>query len=69
VEPKETVGANIRAQRERRKWTQERLADEAGMHLREVGRAERGNRDMRISTVAKFARALDVPASKLVDGI
>ncbi|HXS32231.1 MAG TPA: helix-turn-helix transcriptional regulator [Solirubrobacterales bacterium] len=69
MEPKETVGANIRAQRERRKWTQERLADEAGMHLREVGRAERGNRDMRISTVAKFARALDVPASKLVDGI
>lgn len=69
MEPKQIVGTNIRAQRERRKWTQERLADEAGMHLREVGRAERGNRDMRISTVAKFARALDVPASKLVDGI
>jgi transcriptional regulator with XRE-family HTH domain len=69
VEPKDIVGANIRAQRKQQGWTQERLADEAGMHLREIGRAERGNRDMRISTVAKFARALDVPASKLVDGI
>jgi transcriptional regulator with XRE-family HTH domain len=69
VEPKERVGANIRALRKRRKWTQEHLADEAGMSLREVGRAERGVRDLRISTVAKFARALEVPASKLVDGI
>jgi len=69
VEPKKRVGANIRAQRERRRWTQERLADEAGLSLREVGRAERGARDLRISTVAKFARALGVTASKLTDGI
>lgn len=63
------MGANIRAQRKRRKWTQERLAHEMGSSVMEVGRAERGKRDMRISTIAKYAGALEVPASKLVDGI
>jgi transcriptional regulator with XRE-family HTH domain len=69
VEAKEIVGANVRAQRKRRKWTQEALAEEAGMHLVEVGRVERGVRDMRVSTVAKLARALDVPASRLLKGV
>jgi transcriptional regulator with XRE-family HTH domain len=69
VEPKKTVGTNVRAQRKRRRWTQEHLAHEAGMNLREIGRVEKGDRDMRISTIAKLAHALEVPASKLVDGI
>jgi transcriptional regulator with XRE-family HTH domain len=66
VEPKEIVGRNVRTQRKKRDWTQETLAEHAGMHLNEVGRVERGVRDMRISTIAKLAVALEVPASKLV---
>jgi transcriptional regulator with XRE-family HTH domain len=69
VEPKDIVGANIRAQRKRLGLTQEGLADRAGMHLVEVGRAERGVRDLRVSSVAKLARALDVPAMELLRGV
>jgi transcriptional regulator with XRE-family HTH domain len=69
VEPKAIVGANIRACREELGWTQEDLAYEADMHINEVGRAERGKRDMRVSTLARFAHALEVPAGKLTKGI
>jgi transcriptional regulator with XRE-family HTH domain len=69
VEPKQQVGQNIRAQRKRIGITQEALAHKCDMHPVEVGRAERGTRDLRISTVVKLARGLDVPACELLRGI
>lgn len=69
VEPKIAVGRNIREQRKRLGLTQEDLAGRAGMHVVEVGRAERGVRDVRVSTVAKLARGLDVPAAELLRGV
>jgi len=65
VEPKVAVGQNIRAQRKRRELTQEQLAHRAGTHPVEVGRVERGTRDMRVSTVVKLARGLEVPPMEL----
>jgi transcriptional regulator with XRE-family HTH domain len=65
-EPKVAVGRNIKVQRKRRALTQEELGHRAGMHPVEVGRAERGARDMRISTVVKLARGLDVPPMELL---
>jgi transcriptional regulator with XRE-family HTH domain len=69
VEPKQKVGQNIRAERKRVGITQEALAERAGMHPVEVGRAERGLRDLRVSTVAKLAQGLDVPACRLLRGV
>jgi len=69
VEAKDAVGRNIKVQRERRDWTQEELAHRAGMHPVEVGRAERGVRDLRVSTIAKLARGLGVPATELMRGV
>jgi XRE family transcriptional regulator, regulator of sulfur utilization len=69
VETKVAVGHNIRTQRKRRNLTQEELAHRAGMHPVEVGRAERGVRDMRVSTVAKLARGLDVSPMELFRGM
>jgi ribosome-binding protein aMBF1 (putative translation factor) len=69
VEPKFAVGRNIRAQRKRLGLTQEELAHRSGMHPVEVGRAERGVRDMRVSSVVKLARGLDVPPMKLFRGV
>ena len=69
MEPKFTVGANIRSIRRRAGMTQEDLAHTAGMHPVEVGRAERGLRDMRISTVVKLARGLGVPVGRLLEGV
>jgi transcriptional regulator with XRE-family HTH domain len=65
VEPKFAVGRNIRAERQRRELTQEELGHRAGLHPVEVGRAERGVRDLRISSVVKLARGLDVPPMEL----
>jgi transcriptional regulator with XRE-family HTH domain len=69
VEPKLVVGQNIRAHRKRLRLTQEALADRCGMHPVEVGRAERGVRDVRVSTIAKLARGLEIPACELLRGV
>lgn len=63
------VGANIRTNRKQQKLTQEELAHRSGLHPVELGRAERGTRDLRVSTVAKIARGLDIEASELLRGI
>jgi transcriptional regulator with XRE-family HTH domain len=49
--------------------TQEALAERADMHPVEVGRAERGVRDLQVSTIAKIAHGLGVPASELLRGV
>jgi transcriptional regulator with XRE-family HTH domain len=69
VEPRYVVGNNIRANRKRQGLTQEQLADRCGIHLVEMGRAERGIRDLRVSTVAKIARGLEVEACELLRGV
>jgi len=69
VEPKIQVGKNIRSNRKRLKLTQEALAERCDMHPVELGRAERGKRDLRVSTVAKIARGLEIPAYELLKGI
>jgi ribosome-binding protein aMBF1 (putative translation factor) len=69
VEPKLQVGQNIRAERKRVGITQEALAERCDMHPVEVGRAERGVRDLRISTVVKLARGLQIPACELLRGV
>jgi transcriptional regulator with XRE-family HTH domain len=66
VEPKLKVGQNIRANRKRVGITQEALAERCDMHPVEVGRAERGTRDLRVSTVVKLARGLEIPACELL---
>ena len=69
MEPKIQVGKNIRSNRKRLKLTQEALAERCDMHPVELGRAERGKRDLRVSTVAKIARGLEIPAYELLKGI
>lgn len=68
-EPKVVVGRNIKRHRERQGLTQEALAHRCGVHPVELARAERGARDMRVSTVAKIAKGLRVPAGDLLSGI
>jgi transcriptional regulator with XRE-family HTH domain len=69
VETKLIVGKNIRHNRKRIGITQEALAERCDMHPVEVGRAERGTRDLRVSTVAKLARGLEIPACELLRGV
>ncbi len=69
VEPKDQVGQNIRSHRKRLDLTQEALAHKCDMHPVELGRAERGKRDLRVSTVVRIAHGLEIAPKDLLDGI
>ena len=69
MEPKVRVGLNIKERRKAADLTQEALALRCDMHLVEIGRAERGLRDLRVSTVAKIAQGLGIPACELLRGV
>ena len=64
--PEAVVGDRIRALREGRGWLQRELAAVAQLPVRTVGRIERGEVDVRLSTVAKIAAALGVPLKELM---
>lgn len=69
MKPQVIVGQNIRHHRKLQSLTQEALAHRCGIHPVELARAERGVRDMRVSTVAKIAKGLRIPAGDLLAGI
>ena len=60
------VGAAIRRQRLSQDLLQRDIATRAGLPLRTVGRIERGEVDVRLSTLAKIASALNVPLKSLL---
>jgi DNA-binding Xre family transcriptional regulator len=62
-------GANVRAARVARGWTQEELAHRTGLASVQVSRIERGKREVRLSTLLRLVRALDVPPAALLDGL
>ena len=69
MEPREIVGRNIRTRRAELGITQELAADRCGIHAVEFARAERGQRDLRVSTVCKIAKGLGLEAGTLLRGL
>ena len=69
MEPKQRVGENIKARRAELGITQEDAANRSGLHPVEFARAERGTRDLRVSTIVKIATGLEVDASVLLRGL
>lgn len=67
--PKTAFGVNLRRERERRGLSQERLGFLSGLHRTEVSLLERGQRDPRLSTIARLANGLGVPPSALLDDV
>ncbi len=59
-------GAAVRALREAHAWSQEELAEHAGLNRSYVGEIERGTAIASIVTVDKLARAFDVPIATLL---
>lgn len=64
----ERLARNLAAARLRSGLTQEQLSDLSGVHPTEVSRIEHGHRDVRISTLARLAQALDTTPGHLLDG-
>jgi transcriptional regulator with XRE-family HTH domain len=48
--------------------TQEEVSARSGVHPTEVSRIERGERDVRVSTVYRLAEALGTSPGSLLDG-
>ena len=59
-------GEHLRKLREEKKWTQEDLADKAGMHFTYVGQIERGLRNPSLINLEKLAKALKISAGQLL---
>lgn len=60
------VGWRIRALREEKGWLQRELAQAARLPLRTIGRIERGEVDVRLSTLGKIADALGTSVKELM---
>jgi transcriptional regulator with XRE-family HTH domain len=60
------IGERVHLLRSERDWTQEQLAERAGLHRRTVQDVERGTTRPRLSTCIRIANALDVPLSVIV---
>ena len=61
-------GTGIRRLRTERGWTQEDLADAAGLTATYVGQIERGDKVPSLTVVLKLARGLEVPPAQLLTG-
>jgi transcriptional regulator with XRE-family HTH domain len=68
-DPLRRLGANVRALRHARGMTQEQLAHAADLSLSDVGRIERAERDPGVRVLVRLARGLDVPLTRLLDGV
>lgn len=60
------LGRAVRAAREDRDLTQERLADESGATANYIGMVERGETNVTLSRLSQIADVLDVKASVLM---
>jgi transcriptional regulator with XRE-family HTH domain len=63
---KTDFGKHLRKLRENRKWSQEELADRAGMHFTYIGQIERGLRNPSLVNIYKLAKALKISAGELL---
>ncbi len=62
-------GQALRKCRTHKKWSQMKLAMEAGMHLNALGNLERGKRNPSLHTIFILCRALDISVAKFMTGV
>jgi transcriptional regulator with XRE-family HTH domain len=62
-------GQRVRTRRQALGWSQERLAEEAGIHWTYVGQIERGRRNVTLHNILRLAQGLGCNPAELVDGL
>lgn len=63
------IGSRLRALRLAKGLTQEELGEKAELHPTYVGGVERGERNLGFKNLLRFARALDISPSKMLETI
>ncbi len=63
---KKEFGKHLKSLRENEGWTQEELADRAGMHFTYIGQIERGVRNPSLVNLYKLAKALGIKGGLLL---
>lgn len=64
-----TLGLRIREKRKSVGWTQEDLADQAGIDRSYIGGVERGERNLTFNTLCQICQALGCDVATLTHGI
>jgi transcriptional regulator with XRE-family HTH domain len=59
------LGARVRTLREKRRWSQEDLAHESGLARSFTGAIERGEKDLRLTTLVKLANTFKISVAQL----
>jgi transcriptional regulator with XRE-family HTH domain len=62
------VGANVKAARKAKGWSQEELADRARMHRTYISGIERGIRNPTITVLERVGKALEISPGSLLNG-
>jgi len=67
LDVKAAFGRRLRQLREERGWSQEHFAMIVGLDRSYVGSVERGERNVSLQNIAKFARSLEVTLPELMN--
>lgn len=65
-DPRIALGRTVRKHRKALGWSQEALAERAGLHWTYIGGIERGERNVALLNIAAVARALKVKPFELL---
>jgi len=66
MKARHVLAVNVRRFRQELGWSQERLADEAGLHRTYIGGIEREERNVSLDNIEKLARALCKAVHELI---
>ncbi len=64
-----TVGKRLRGYRTSIGFSQEKLAEKAGLHPTYIGQVERGEKNLTIESLEKITKALDIPMASVFEKI
>jgi transcriptional regulator with XRE-family HTH domain len=62
-------GRNVRQRREAMQFTQELLAEQAGLDRTYISDIERGTRNPGVKNVVRLGKALGISAAQLLEGV